>query len=108
MPIVEFETAEKFIEKMKEKFLAEKDKGRSDRFELIIATGNRRAVLLPTVTTQRVNSLLFRGMDDVDADRILKAGKDIEVKVTKCLNFWFDERKEPIVWPPKRKTEPSI
>ena len=105
LPIVEFGSAGEFIKEMKKIYVKEKEKGRADRYKLTIANGNQKAVFGPTVTTQRVETLLFQGIDEIDAEMIEKAGEEIEVNITKCLNYWFDERREPPIWPQGKKKE---
>ena len=82
MPIVEFGSAGEFIKEMKKIYVKEKEKGRADRYKLTIANGNQKAVFGPTVTTQRVETLLFQGIDEIDAEMIEKAGEEIEVNAS--------------------------
>jgi len=95
VPIVEYKKGEgkKFAEEMKE--MLDREKSGPDRFKLYIASGNRRIVFQPQVTTQRVNNLLIRDFDPSDVKVIsdLAASKGVEIK--EPWNFWFDERKEP-------------
>ena len=104
MPIMEVENGEEFIEKMKKmcpKELAE-EKGGAGRYKLIVARENRRAIFKPTVTTQGLITLLLRDLSGVAEDRIIKEAGEIKVEIDKCLNFWFDERKEPPARPLKK------
>ena len=104
---MEFRTAEKFMEEMEKMFVGDKaaEKGREHRFKLIIASGNKRIILLPKVTTQRVNTLFLRDFTPVSQDKIEKLTGDIGIEISECWNFWFDERKEPPLWPPVEKKE---
>jgi len=98
VPIMEVGDCEEFINKMKKMCPKElsKEKGGAGRYKLIIATENRRAIFKPTVTTQGLITLLLRDLSDIAKDRILKEARDIkELEIDECLNFWFDERREP-------------
>mgnify|MGYP001143602136 CR=1 FL=1 len=111
MPIIEVGSSDEFIEEMRKMFPAElaKEKGGAKRYRLIIASVNRRIVFQPKVTTQRLNNILLRDSNSIDEDKITKAAQSIdkEIEITKCKNFWFDERKEPPIWPPSEKKEES-
>ena len=77
--------------------ISEEKKGEKkggNRYRLIFSTGNQLIILQPTVTTQRVNTLIIRKPTDLDKKEIKSAAKKLELEVTEVLNFWFDERKE--------------
>ena len=95
LPIVEYKKGDSdgFMKEMQR--LIAKEKGGPERFELFIASGNRRIVLQPQVTTSRVNTLLIRDFEPNDVNKIKEAAVSAGVEVTKHWNFWFDERKEP-------------
>lgn len=88
-----------FIKEMQR--LITKEKGGPERFELFIASGNRRIILQPQVTTSRVNTLLIRDFEANDVNKIKEAAISAGVEVTEHWNFWFDERKEPPAKVPK-------
>lgn len=95
LPIVEYKKgdADGFIKEMRK--LITKEKGGPERFELFIASGNRRIVLQPQVTTSRVNTLLIRDFEPNDVNKIKEAAISAGVEVAEHWNLWFDERKEP-------------
>lgn len=98
---MEFRNAEKLIEEMKKMFVGEKapEKGRESRFKLIIASGNKRIILQPKVTTQRVNTLFLNDSSSVSEEKIKKIAEEIGIEISECWKFWFDERKDPLSWP---------
>jgi len=101
LPIVEYKKGDNngFIKEMQR--LITKEKGGPERFELFIASGNRRIILQPQVTTSRVNTLLIRDFEANDVNKIKEAAISAGVEVTEHWNFWFDERKEPPAKVPK-------
>ena len=95
MPIMEFPDFEGFIKEMERLCpIGLEEKKGGNRFRLIFATGNQLIILQPTVTTQRVNTLLIRKPTAMDKKEIKSAAKKLKLEVTEVLNFWFDERKE--------------
>jgi len=95
LPIVEYKKgeSEKFIKEMKS--MVDKEKSGSNRFKLYIASGNKRIVFQPRVTTSRVNTLLIRDFDPSDVNKIKETAESIGIDTAEPWNFWFDERKEP-------------
>ena len=85
--------AEKFIKEMS--VMLDKEKSGPERFKLFIASGNKRIVFQPQVTTSRVNTLLIRDFVPTDVKRISEEAAAKGVEITEHWNFWFDERKEP-------------
>lgn len=87
---MEFATVDEFIKQMKKIYSEPKSK---DRYQLIIATGNLRAVVQPKVTTQRLNALLVENINSEIIEKIEKAAKEHNIEPLKCLKFFFDDQK---------------
>ncbi len=93
---MELEAVDQFVEEMKKIKSRQKNRRSGEiRYQVILASGNERAVFQPTVTTSRVNTLLLRNASSADLKKIEEESKKMCIEIAKCLKFFFDEQKEP-------------